>query len=131
MHPAHLKTFDYSVHRYFLTFCTFERQPIFLGPDRVDFVLTQILRAADEEHVAVFGFLFKKRFGGELWQRYGYEHVLRSDEETLAVARYIFENPIRAGLVKQVEDYPFAGSQRYGVAQILEAALWDPRQRSS
>jgi len=68
------------------------------------------------------GFYYSQRFGRRLWQRYGFERVLRNDEATLAVARYIFENPIRAGLVSRVEDYPFLGSMVYTVTDILEAA---------
>lgn len=67
------------------------------------------------------GFHFKKRFGVALWQRYGYERVLRSDEATLTVARYILENPVRANLVARAEDYAFSGSEKYTVRQILEA----------
>src|SRR5712691_9588634 len=54
------------------------------------------------------GFYYKKEHRGVLWQRYGFEHVLRDDELTQVVARYILENPIRAGLAKRVEDYPYA-----------------------
>jgi hypothetical protein len=32
---------------------------------------------------------------------------VRSDEDVQAIARYIVANPIRAGLVKRVGDYPF------------------------
>jgi REP element-mobilizing transposase RayT len=66
------------------------------------------------------GFHYQRMFGERLWQRYGYERVLRAEEETLAVARYIFQNPIRAGLVTRVSDYPFVGSSDYTVAQILD-----------
>ena len=66
-------------------------------------------------------FHYAKAFGNKLWQRYGFERVLRDDEVTLAVARYILENPLRAGLVTRVEDYPFTGSRRFSLAQILEA----------
>lgn len=77
------------------------------------------------------GYYFKQRFGTPLWQRYGYEHVLRDDEETLSVARYILENPVRAGLVERVEDYPFLGSMIYSVREILEAAqLMKPTKKS-
>jgi putative transposase len=55
-------------------------------------------------------YYYSKEIGGKLWQRYGYERVLRKDEETCTVARYILENPVRAGLVACVEDYPFLGS---------------------
>jgi hypothetical protein len=50
-----------------------------------------------------------------------YEHTLRNDEAALSVARYILENPIRAGLVTRIEDYPYSGSSLYSIEQILEA----------
>jgi putative transposase len=43
---------------------------------------------------------------GALWQRAYHDHALRSDEDVVAVARYIVANPIRAGLVRRVGDYP-------------------------
>ena len=67
------------------------------------------------------GFYYSQQFGRRLWQRYGFEHVLRNDEATLSVARYILENPVRAGLVSCVEDYQFLGSTAYAVADILAA----------
>lgn len=45
--------------------------------------------------------------GGALWSRAYHDHVLRHDEDLQAVARYIIANPIRAGLVRRVGDYPF------------------------
>ena len=44
------------------------------------------------------------------WQEGYYERVLRSDEATVAVVRYVLENPVRAGLVERAEDYPFSGA---------------------
>ena len=72
------------------------------------------------------GFYFKKAHGKQLWQRYGHERVLRSDERTLSVARYIFENPVRAGLAERVDDYPFLGSKTHAVSEILEAVQIKP-----
>jgi putative transposase len=66
-------------------------------------------------------FHFKKTFGQPLWQQYGFERTLRKAESALGVARYIFENPIRAGLVTRVEDYPFLGSSAYTIGDILKA----------
>jgi putative transposase len=77
------------------------------------------------------GYHFKQRFKAPLWQRYGYEHVLRGDEDTLSVARYIVENPVRARLVTRVEDYPFLGSTIYSIADILEAVQMMPAGRKS
>jgi len=65
-------------------------------------------------------FHYQRAFAERLWQRYGYERVLRADEETLSVARYILENPIRAGLVRNVRDYPFIGSNVYTVSEMLD-----------
>jgi putative transposase len=69
------------------------------------------------------GYYYSKRYKGVLWQRYGYEHVLRNDEITLIVARYILENPLRAGLVQRVEDYPFVGSLVYELKELLEGLV--------
>jgi len=77
------------------------------------------------------GYHFKQRFGVPLWQRYGYEHVLRDDEATLGVARYILENPLRAGLVASAEDYPSIGSTMYSVREILEAVEMRPASGKS
>jgi putative transposase len=47
------------------------------------------------------------RRGGRLWSRAFHDHALRQDEDLLATARYVVANPIRAGLVRRVGDYPF------------------------
>ncbi len=44
---------------------------------------------------------------GALWMRGYHDHALRSEEGFREVARYITANPVRAGLVKRVGDYPF------------------------
>jgi len=67
------------------------------------------------------GFHYKATFRERLWQRFGFEHTLRSEEAALSVARYILENPLRAGLVTRIEDYPFSGSNVYSLEQIREA----------
>jgi putative transposase len=71
------------------------------------------------------GFHYKAAFGQRLWQRYGYERTLRSDEAAISVARYILENPIRARLVTRIGEYPFSGSGVYTIEQILEAVQLD------
>jgi REP element-mobilizing transposase RayT len=76
------------------------------------------------------GFYFKQRFGQQLWHRYRFERTLRDDEATLSVARYILENPVRAGLVRNAEDYPFSGSAVHSVAEILEAVMLERHPRS-
>ena len=67
------------------------------------------------------GYHYKAKFGHRLWQRYGYEHTLRSEEAAISVARYILENPVRAGLVARIDEYAFSGSSVYSLEQILDA----------
>ena len=43
---------------------------------------------------------------GRLWQDGFHDRALRREEEVLPVARYIVANPLRAGLVQRVGDYP-------------------------
>jgi len=52
--------------------------------------------------------------------------MLGDNDATLSVARYIFEKPVRAGLVASPYDYAFLGSERYTVQQILEVDSWQP-----
>jgi putative transposase len=47
---------------------------------------------------------------GAFWQHSFWDHFLRADEDIEVVTNYIFENPVRAGLVDVVGDYPFSGS---------------------
>jgi putative transposase len=72
------------------------------------------------------GYEFSRMFGRTLWQPSFNDRILRDDEATLSVARYIFENPVRAGLVKNPEDYPFLGSAKYSTREIMEAICWQP-----
>ena len=44
---------------------------------------------------------------GKVWQRGYFEHRIRHDEDLRAQARYIVANPLRAGLVERVIDYPW------------------------
>lgn len=66
------------------------------------------------------GFHYQQRHGQRLWQRYGYERVLREDEDTRRVARYIVNNLLRRGLVANAKDYPFVGSCVFSLDELLE-----------
>ncbi len=50
---------------------------------------------------------------GICWQRDFFEHRLRRDESLCDKAAYILENPVRAGLVARVEDWPFVRFGQY------------------
>lgn len=44
---------------------------------------------------------------GPVWQRGFHDHALRREEDVQMVARYLVANPVRAGLVRRVGDYPW------------------------
>jgi len=67
------------------------------------------------------GYYYAQERHDSLWQRYGFEHVLRDEEVTMVVARYIVENPVRGGLVSDTRDYPFVGSLVHPLEDLLEA----------
>jgi len=43
------------------------------------------------------------------WQKGFFDHVLRSEESYEEKWHYVRENPVRAGLVKDREEWPFWG----------------------
>ena len=44
---------------------------------------------------------------GALWEPGYHDHGLRSGKDLRDVARYMIANPLRAGLVRRIGDYPF------------------------
>jgi putative transposase len=50
--------------------------------------------------------LSSRRIGRAVWQRGFHDHALRDEDDVRDWARYIVANPVRAGLVKRVGDYP-------------------------
>ncbi len=75
------------------------------------------------------GYYYKQRYGTPLWQRYSYEHVLRSEEPAPVVVGYVLENPVRAGLADDVRDYPHVRSSVYERDELIEYA-YGARSRS-
>jgi putative transposase len=66
------------------------------------------------------GYYYKQKYKKKLWQRYGYERVLRGEESTRAVAAYVLENPVRAGLAKTVYEYPYVLSSLCSREELIE-----------
>ena len=77
------------------------------------------------------GFEFKRASGTRLWQRYGYERVIRDDRELAWTIGYIVANPVRAGLVSHPSGYPHLGSSVYTVADLLKMCEYDSRLTQS
>jgi putative transposase len=94
--------------------------------DHLHLLIEALLEASDcRRFIALAkqlsGYHYREQVGVRLWQRYGYERTLRDGEGSLAVTRYILENPVRAGLVARPDEYPFVGSTVYSIAELFEA----------
>jgi len=84
-------------------------------PDHLHLLVEgQNLHADMRKFVTLFkrrtSYWFKSIYGEKLWEPNYYERVLRTEEATVAVARYIFRNPVREGLVEDYGSYPYSGS---------------------
>lgn len=96
-------------------------------PDHVHLLVEGLNDHAD---LRQFAKMAKQRSGashalsasGRLWQEGYWETVLRIDEDARPTARYIFENPVRAGLAVSPRDYPYLGSDMWTVAEIIDRA---------
>jgi putative transposase len=44
---------------------------------------------------------------GALWSAGFHDHALRAEDDLAGTARYVVANPLRAGLVNHIGDYPF------------------------
>jgi putative transposase len=71
----------------------------------------------------ITGFRHRQSTKQLLWQPGFHDRVLRNDEASPAVVRYILENPVRAGIASHIGEYPFAGSGVYDLESLMTA--WD------
>ena len=99
-------------------------------PDHIHALVAGEHETADlREFIRIFkqrtSFEWKRRNATCLWQRGYFEHVLRDDEDTIGVARYIIENPVRAGLVTDPLDYPYLGSFTTTARELLYSVQID------
>jgi REP element-mobilizing transposase RayT len=63
------------------------------------------------------------RTGEQFWQRESYDHWVRDQAEWNRIASYIEKNPVRAGLVSRIEEYPWSSANpRIGVHTSVNAA---------
>ena len=47
--------------------------------------------------------------GRSIWQRGFFDHVIRSSESYSQKWEYVRDNPVRAGLVQEADEWPFQG----------------------
>jgi putative transposase len=69
----------------------------------------------------VSGYGYRQRCGARLWQDGYHDHVLRKEDASLEIAPYIVANPVRAGLCAHPREYPYIGSARYSLDELLDS----------
>lgn len=103
-----------------------------LMPDHVHLLLEGTSDDADAlEAVRIWkqrvGYAWKSQTKTPLWQTGFYDRVLRERDDTRAVVRYLLNNPVRAGLVREAADYSWSGSSCYTFEELAEhAGDWNP-----
>jgi putative transposase len=63
----------------------------------------------------------KARGGGQVWESESYDRLVRDHEEFEEKQRYIWENPVRGGLVAKSIDYPFLVAPEWNLEQTAAA----------
>ena len=67
------------------------------------------------------GYYYARANGrARLWQRYGHDRIIRADAEFVDSVRYVVANPVKAGLAQAPRQYPFLGSQRWTIDELLD-----------
>jgi len=93
--------------------CGFSLLAFCFMPDHVHL----LVKGSDDSDLAEFMKSFKQRSshayrqmtGHTLWQKSYYDHIIRNEDDQRESFLYILQNPLRAGLVANIEDYPFLG----------------------
>ena len=126
-----------------LTTCTASKTPIFREAEHADIALNAIRKLhgdcwsvlgycimPDHVHLLVLNLdgslvdfmrLFKgrttrplrERTAGPIWQRSFHDHILRRSDDISGTLKYLFENPVRVGLVGEWTEYRWCGSLRW------------------
>lgn len=65
------------------------------------------------------GFWYKQHTRQKLWATSYFDHVLRKEEDTVAVIKYILANPECGGLARHWYEYPYSGSLELDVKDLL------------
>jgi putative transposase len=149
-----LSNFDYlGRHRYFITICTDQKQPLFEDSERVNAAIAVLAEKSRKHGFTVWGYcfmpdhlhlllegeredadmqafvrVFKQKTGyryrsetmaaRKLWQPGYHDRVLRRDEDLQEVLKYIFNNPVRKGLVGHYADFRHLGSLALDVKTV-------------
>ena len=97
-------------------------------PDHAHLVLLGLSEFSDLRRLAArwkqaTGYWYKARYGRSLWMNGYQDRLLRDGESTLDVVHYVLRNPVRAGLARQIGEFPFAGSDIFSNRELEDVLL--------
>lgn len=75
-------------------------------PDHLHWLMTLSGQVGLSQVMQSLKTLSAKKIGQPVWQASFHDHALRQEEDLATTARYIVANPLRAGLVQHIGDYP-------------------------
>ncbi len=95
-------------------------------PDHVHLIVQTTDLAGDVARFARLakqyaGYAHSQQVGRRLWQPGWHDRLLRKSDDFVTVIRYVLQNPIRAGLAREVPQYPFLGSGILTREALLES----------
>ena len=61
---------------------------------------------------------------GPIWQKNYFDRAIRKDEDLRMIARYIIANPLRAGLVAHIGEYPHWDAIWIREGEAAEISVW-------
>jgi len=93
-------------------------------PDHQHFIMTGTEPASNVMKAVVAykqrtGFWMSSNGKAMWWQKDFYDHVIKENEDIKTRARYILNNPVRKGMVKNWCDYPYSGSIGCSLDDVL------------
>jgi putative transposase len=80
---------------------------VIVSPGESTFTLSKFLNIFKGRTTAVFR---ERKDLKKIWQRSGFDHVIRTEENLKGVIKYIRNNPVRKGIVENADDYPYSES---------------------
>jgi REP element-mobilizing transposase RayT len=83
---------------------------VLLSPSERSGSLMQIMRAF-KSYTTRMAWSFGR--SGSLWARSFYDRAIRDEQDIRTTCEYILGNPVRAGLVEEPDDYPYAALLDY------------------
>jgi hypothetical protein len=104
-----------------------------LMPDHIHLLCAGLNQHRSDQRVAIefLRKVLRPHIAPVTWQGQPYDHVLRDHERQRGalsgIAQYLFENPLRAGLVTRWQDYPRLGCcvPGYPEFDVRAADYWD------